>query len=304
MDIIPAIDLRGGNVVRLYQGDYEQETVFSDDPLGVAQRWQAEGGQRLHIVDLDGAHTGNPANLVAIAAITGSLTIPVQVGGGIRSAETAAGLFDAGADRVVVGTAAVSNPQLVEELCRRFGSERVVVALDARDGLVAIRGWTETSEITATDLAARMADLGVQRLLYTDISRDGTLEEPNYAATADLVRDSGLHVLSAGGVGAPEHVARLGANGSRGCHHRARPLHRRRHHRGGFGSRQRAIADRHLPRLPRWAVSTGAWLRRSRRRRHRRRPPVSRRVGPDIPAAAPAAPRTWHPNRPAALPSG
>jgi phosphoribosylformimino-5-aminoimidazole carboxamide ribotide isomerase len=214
MDIIPAIDLRGGNVVRLYQGDYEQETVFSDDPLGVAQRWQAEGGQRLHIVDLDGAHTGNPANLVAIAAITGSLTIPVQVGGGIRSAETAAGLFDAGADRVVVGTAAVSNPQLVEELCRRFGSERVVVALDARDGLVAIRGWTETSEITATDLAARMADLGVQRLLYTDISRDGTLEEPNYAATADLVRDSGLHVLSAGGVGAPEHVARLAPTGA------------------------------------------------------------------------------------------
>jgi phosphoribosylformimino-5-aminoimidazole carboxamide ribotide isomerase len=152
--------------------------------------------------------------LVAIAAITGSLTIPVQVGGGIRSAETAAGLFDAGADRVVVGTAAVSNPQLVEELCRRFGSERVVVALDARDGLVAIRGWTETSEITATDLAARMADLGVQRLLYTDISRDGTLEEPNYAATADLVRDSGLHVLSAGGVGAPEHVARLAPTGA------------------------------------------------------------------------------------------
>ncbi len=214
MDIIPAIDLRGGNVVRLYQGDYEQETVFSDDSLGVAQRWQAEGGQRLHIVDLDGAHTGNPANLAAIAAITGSLTIPVQVGGGIRSAETAAGLFDAGADRVVVGTAAVSNPQLVEELCRRFGSERVVVALDARDGLVAIRGWTETSEITATDLAARMADLGVQRLLYTDISRDGTLEEPNYAATADLVRDSGLRVLSAGGVGAPEHVARLAPTGA------------------------------------------------------------------------------------------
>ena len=163
----------------------------------------------MHIVDLDGAHSGNPANLAAITAITRRLTIPVQVGGGVRSADTAAGLFDAGAARVVVGTAAVSNPELVEELCRRFGSQRVVVALDARDGLVAIHGWTETSAITATDLARRMADLGVVRLLYTDISRDGTLEEPNYAATAALVQDSGLAVLSAGGVGAAEHVANL-----------------------------------------------------------------------------------------------
>ena len=209
MEIIPAIDLRGGNCVRLYQGDYERETVFSDDPLAVALRWQDEGGRRLHIVDLDGAHSGNPANLAAITAITQTLEIRVQVGGGIRSADTAASLFDAGVDRVVVGTAAVDNPGLVEELCARFGSERVVVALDARDGLVAIRGWTEMSEITATELARRMADLGVVRLLYTDISRDGTLEEPNYEATASLVRDTGLSVLSAGGVGAAAHVVKL-----------------------------------------------------------------------------------------------
>ncbi len=209
MEIIPAIDLRGGRCVRLYQGDYARETVFSDDPLGVAERWQAEGGQRLHIVDLDGAHSGNPANLAAITAITRRLDIPTQVGGGIRSADTAAALFDAGAARVVVGTAAASNPALVEELCRRFGSGRVVVALDARDGLVAIRGWTETSAITATELARRMADLGAQRVLYTDIARDGTLEEPNYAATAALARDSGLAVLCAGGVGAAAHIARL-----------------------------------------------------------------------------------------------
>ena len=217
MEIIPAIDLRGGNCVRLYQGDYERETVFSDHPLAVAERWQNEGGQRLHIVDLDGAHSGNPANLAAITAITQRLDLPVQVGGGIRSVDTAAGLFDTGAARVVVGTAAVANPDLVEELCRRFGSERVVVALDARDGLVAIRGWTETSEITATELARRMADLGVVRLLYTDISRDGTLEEPNYSATAALVRDSGLSVLSAGGVGAANHVAKLIPTGAEGA---------------------------------------------------------------------------------------
>ncbi len=201
--------------MRLYQGDYAQETVFSDNPLEVAERWQSEGGQRLHIVDLDGAHSGNPANLAAISAITRSLTIPVQVGGGIRSIDTASGLFDAGAARVVVGTAAVSNPDLVEELCRRFGSDRVVVALDARDGLVAIRGWTETSEITAIELAARMAELGVVRVLYTDISRDGTLEEPNYSATAALVAQTdGLSVLSAGGVGAPEHVSKLAPTGA------------------------------------------------------------------------------------------
>ena len=214
MEIIPAIDLRGGNCVRLYQGDYAQETVFSDNPLEVAERWQSEGGQRLHIVDLDGAHSGNPANLAAISGITRSLTIPVQVGGGIRSIDTASGLFDAGAARVVVGTAAVSNPDLVEELCRRFGSDRVVVALDARDGLVAIRGWTETSEITAIELAARMAELGVVRVLYTDISRDGTLEEPNYSATTALAQTSGLNVLSAGGIGAPEHVSKLVPTGA------------------------------------------------------------------------------------------
>ena len=214
MEIIPAIDLRGGNCVRLYQGDYAQETVFFDNPLAVAERWQAEGGQRLHIVDLDGAHSGNPANLAAITAITRQLDIPVQVGGGIRSVDTAAGLLDAGAARIVVGTAAVANPDLVAGLCQRFGGERVVAALDARDGLVAIRGWTETSAITATELARRMADLGVLRLLYTDISRDGTLEEPNYDATAALVLDSGLRVLAAGGVGAAAHIAQLARTGA------------------------------------------------------------------------------------------
>ena len=214
MEIIPAIDLRGGNCVRLYQGDYARETVFSDDPLAVAEQWQYEGGQRLHIVDLDGAHSGNPANLAAITAITRTLTIPVQVGGGIRSVDTAAALFDAGAARVVVGTAAVANPELVAELCGRFGSERVVVALDARDGMVAIRGWTETAAVTAMELAGRMAELGVVRLLYTDIARDGTLEEPNYAATAALARDSGLKVLAAGGVGAAAHIVKLVPTGA------------------------------------------------------------------------------------------
>ena len=136
------------------------------------------------------------------------------MGGGIRSVDTAAGLLDAGAARIVVGTAAVANPDLVAGLCQRFGGERVVAALDARDGLVAIRGWTETSAITATELARRMANLGVLRLLYTDISRDGTLEEPNYDATAALVRDSGLRVLAAGGVGAATHIAPLARTGA------------------------------------------------------------------------------------------
>ena len=235
MEIIPAIDLRGGRCVRLYQGDYARETVFSDDPLGVAERWQAEGGQRLHIVDLDGAHSGNPANLAAITAITRRLDIPTQVGGGIRSADTAAALFDAGAARVVVGTAAVSNPALVEELCRRFGSGRVVVALDARDGLVAIRGWTETSAITATELARRMADLGAQRVLYTDIARErhaGGAELRGHGGAGAGQRAGGAVRGRRRGGGAYRQAA---AHRGRGGHHRAGALYRRYYGGGGSG---------------------------------------------------------------------
>jgi len=163
MEVIPAIDLKSGLCVRLYQGDYQQETVFSDDPLSVALAWQEQGAPRLHLVDLDGAAGGVPVNLDVITSIIQNLTIPVQVGGGIRDMATAESLFAAGAARVVIGTAAVEEPSLVEDLCRKHGSQRVIVAVDVKDGLVAIKGWLETTGVNAQDLVGRMALLGVRR---------------------------------------------------------------------------------------------------------------------------------------------
>lgn len=209
MEVIPAIDLKFGRCVRLYQGDYQQETVYSDDPRSVALDWQEQGAPRLHLVDLDGAVEGRPANLRVITDIVGALTIPVQVGGGIRDIETAQAMLEAGADRVVIGTAAVKNPSLVSQLCRNYGSQRVVVAVDARDGRVLIEGWTEETSMEAEALGRRMAELGVIRLLYTDISRDGTLTEPNFLANADLVKSTGLAVQASGGVSSLEHIRRL-----------------------------------------------------------------------------------------------
>ena len=216
MEVIPAIDLKSGRCVRLYQGDYQRETVYSDDPVSMALNWQQQGASRLHLVDLDGAAQGKPANLEILSQIIRSLDIPVQVGGGIRNEETAQTLLDAGADRVVIGTAAVEQPTLVESLCRKHGGDRVVVAVDARDGQVAIKGWTERSSIGALELAQRMSLLGVTRLLYTDISRDGTLTEPNFEANAALVRNTGMAVLASGGVTSLDHIRLLGGTGVEG----------------------------------------------------------------------------------------
>jgi phosphoribosylformimino-5-aminoimidazole carboxamide ribotide isomerase len=217
MEVIPALDLKSGRCVRLYQGDYQKETVYSDDPLSVALAWQEQGASRLHLVDLDGAAQGRPANLEAITAITKGLNIPVQVGGGIRDVETAETLLAAGVSRVVIGTAAVEEPPLVERLCLEQGSERVVVAVDARNGQVAIKGWQENTSISALELAQQMAGLGVCRVLYTDISRDGTLTEPNFAANAMLVQKTGLAVLASGGIALVEHIRRLAATGVEGA---------------------------------------------------------------------------------------
>ena len=202
--------------MRLYQGDFNRETVYSDDPLSVAHRWQAEGAPRLHLVDLDGAAQGDPSNREKISQIIKALSIPVQVGGGIRALSTAAALIDYGADRVVIGTAAVENPELAEALTSRFGSQRVVVALDARDGKVSTRGWTENTDVDVLALADSMAQLGVVRLLYTDISRDGTLTEPNYAANAELVENSGMAVQASGGIASVAHILKLKDTGAEG----------------------------------------------------------------------------------------
>ena len=217
MEVIPAIDLRLGLCVRLFQGDYQQETVFSDEPVSVALAWQEQGAPRLHLVDLDGAAGGVPVNLEVITSIIHNLTIPVQIGGGIRDLATAESLLSAGADRVVIGTAAVENPSLVEDLCQKHGSQRVVIAVDAKDGLVAIKGWLESTEVKAQDLVEQMALLGVRRILYTDISRDGTLTEPNFEANANLVRTTDMAVLASGGIATLDHVRRLVDTGAEGA---------------------------------------------------------------------------------------
>jgi len=217
MQIIPSIDLKAGRCVRLYQGDFQQETVFSEDPVSVALGWQQQGGPILHIVDLDGAADGIPANLAAIREVVATVAMPVQVGGGIRSREIADSLLSAGVDRVVIGTAAVSDPGLVEGLCQDYGSERVVVAVDARDGLVTIKGWTESSQVSALELARRMKALGVTRLLYTDVARDGTMTSPNFSANRDLVRETGMKVQASGGVSSLEHIRQLVSTGVEGA---------------------------------------------------------------------------------------
>ncbi len=209
MEIIPAIDLKDGRCVRLFQGDFAQETVFSEDPLATALSWQEQGGHRLHLVDLDGAVQGKPAHLEVISAIVGALEIPVQIGGGIRDLNAAESWLSAGADRVVIGTAAVRDPDMVREVCRKHGSHRVVVSVDAKDGMVALQGWTEASTTTVLELAGQMAEIGVERLLYTDIARDGALTGPDVATNTQLARETGLAIQASGGVASVDNVKEL-----------------------------------------------------------------------------------------------
>jgi phosphoribosylformimino-5-aminoimidazole carboxamide ribotide isomerase len=216
IEIIPSIDLREGRVVRLYQGDYNQETVFSDDPLDIALQYQSVGAPRLHIVDLDGAASGEIGNLDIIEDIARALLIPVQLGGGIRDLSTIESLLRAGIDRVILGTAAVEDPGLIKEACRRF-RDSVIVGIDARNGRVATRGWIRDTEQTAVALAEAMADSGVRRFIYTDISRDGTLTEPNFSAVSEMVEALHLPVIAAGGVANVNHLSMLQKLGCEGA---------------------------------------------------------------------------------------
>jgi len=199
MDVIPAIDLLAGQCVRLFQGDYAQVEVFDTNPVRMAQHWQALGAPRLHVVDLDGAKTGEPTNYPMIAAIVEALTIPVQVGGGLRSRQTVRELLALGVDRAILGTAALENPDLVADVAADF-PERIWVGLDARQGYVATRGWLETSTVLATDLAQQMAAVGVAGFIYTDIQRDGTLQGPNLEALRQLLAATDRPVIASGGV--------------------------------------------------------------------------------------------------------
>lgn len=214
--IFPAIDLRRGQVVRLRQGDPAAQTVYDDDPVAVARRWVEGGATWLHVVNLDGALTPQPPlpcagegelsgkmhslNLRRLAEMRAAVDAPIQFGGGLRTADDVAAALRLGATRVVLGTVAVRRPQVVTEAIAHFGAAQIVVGIDARDGWVATHGWQETSALDALTVARRMADLGVLRLVYTDITRDGTLAGVNVAATAELARASGLKVIASGGV--------------------------------------------------------------------------------------------------------
>jgi len=199
MEIIPAIDLLEGRCVRLYQGDYAQAQTFDENPIAVARQWAEQGATRLHVVDLDGAKAGHPVNVQAIAAIVRAVDIPVQVGGGLRDQASVATLLSEGVQRVILGTVAVEQPQLVHQLCETFPGQ-IVVGIDARNGQVATRGWLETSTVTATDLAQQMATAGVAAVIYTDIHRDGTLQGPNLDALRELAIAAPVPIIASGGM--------------------------------------------------------------------------------------------------------
>ena len=217
MELIPAIDLRDGKCVRLYQGDYARETVYSDDPTEMAKRWADMGATRLHVVDLDGAKQGTPGNLKVIRAIVSSVDVPVQVGGGVRTRESAEQLVAVGVSRIMMGTAAVDDPGLIEDLVNSLGTDSIIVTVDAKDGLVALRGWTESSTVEAIDVMKKMADRGVSRFLYTDISRDGTLTEPNFQALEQLIEHQVPGLIAAGGIATEDHILRLASIGVEGA---------------------------------------------------------------------------------------
>jgi phosphoribosylformimino-5-aminoimidazole carboxamide ribotide isomerase len=209
MIVIPAIDLRDGRCVRLLQGDFAHETVYGDDPVRMALRWQEAGAALLHVVDLDGAREGRPVQAAIVGAIAAALSIPVQVGGGMRALEHIAAAFDSGVARVVLGTAAIEDRTLLATALDHWGPERIILGIDARGGMVATRGWIETTAVRATDLARDLAALGLRRVVYTDIGRDGTLHEPNYAALGEMAAAGDLAVIASGGVARREHLAAL-----------------------------------------------------------------------------------------------
>lgn len=214
--LIPAIDIQGGKCVRLYQGDFERATVFCDDPVEMAQRWRQEGAQRLHLVDLDGAASGGPKNLALIREIVSAVPIPVQVGGGVRTLETLLELLDTGVDRVILGTAAVRNPDVVEAACQDF-ADCIAIAVDAQDGYIAIHGWKETSRITVDEHMDNMIALGARRFIYTAIERDGTLTEPDFDSISRLVTRNGLPIIASGGIADLDHLQRLKKLGAEGA---------------------------------------------------------------------------------------
>jgi phosphoribosylformimino-5-aminoimidazole carboxamide ribotide isomerase len=216
LDIIPAVDVKDGKCVRLYQGDYDKETIFSTDPVSVAVGWQEMGAERIHVVDLDGASSGRQLNFQVIEKMISCLTIPVQVGGGIRTESNVLTMMDIGVNRVILGTIAVENKELVRSIVDRFGTESIIVGIDVREDLVSIKGWKESTVVTSFDLMNDMYSIGVRRFVYTDISRDGTLMEPNFESIKQIVNRSDANIIASGGVSSLGHIEQLAGLGVEG----------------------------------------------------------------------------------------
>lgn len=216
MQIWPAIDLRGGKCVRLQQGDYRRETVFGDDPAEMAKQWVAAGAEYLHLVDLDGARDGGQGNRAAVEAILAAVEIPCELGGGVRDQATIEVWLEAGLSRLAIGTKALREPDWFSDMCGRF-PHKLALGIDARDGRVATDGWLETSDVTATELAARYEDEPIAAIIYTDIAKDGMMAGPNLAAMAEMQQAAKLPVIASGGVTTAEDVRALSRIGVDGC---------------------------------------------------------------------------------------
>ena len=216
MEIIPAVDLRGGKCVRLYQGDYNQQTVFDDDPVTAALTWYSQGAQWLHIVDLDGAAAGKPKNMEVVEEIIKQSGLLIELGGGIRQEEVAEKLLRQGISRIILGSVAIENRALVEKLCQQFG-EAIAVSLDARDGKIAIHGWQKDTVVEVLQLSREMLRAGVRRFIYTDIKRDGTLTEPSFDMIDRLLAKVNVPVIVAGGISKLDHLQRLAELGVEGA---------------------------------------------------------------------------------------
>jgi len=208
MELIPAIDLKGGKCVRLQEGIASRATEYGDDPVSMALHWEAQGATRLHLVDLDGAFQGESAHLNIAKSIFRALKIPVQFGGGLRSAQQIEAILDLGATRAIIGTVAVDNPEIVEEAVKRH-PDAVVVGIDARQGNVVLRGWIEKTVVRAVDLARRMKEIGIRRIIYTDVARDGMLRGVNVHETENICRETGIGVIASGGVSSIEDIRTL-----------------------------------------------------------------------------------------------
>jgi len=216
MEIIPAIDIKDGKCVRLYQGDYNQQTIFDEDPINVALRWKSQGASWLHVIDLDGAATGEPKNITTVEDIIRAGDLQIEFGGGLRQEKTIADMLCKGVKRVILGTIAIENPTLVKSLCHRFG-DAVVIALDAREGRMSTHGWQKNTTVDVLLFAKQAMKLGIGRFIYTDIQRDGTLTEPNFDSIKKLVTELKVPVIASGGISKLEHLRRLSDLGADGA---------------------------------------------------------------------------------------